>query len=58
MWAKYIMPTVTGFINQTDYSMSQALTNKEWVWALATKNEKYHPSAYCDLLQWIRLSVC
>lgn len=29
MWAKYIMPTVTGFINQTDYSMSQALTNKE-----------------------------
>lgn len=26
VWAKNIMPRETGFINQTDYSMSQALT--------------------------------
>lgn len=36
VWAKNIMPGETGFINQTDYSMSQAL-------AQTRKNNGFEP---------------
>lgn len=54
--AKNIMTPEAGFINQTDYSMSQPLKQTREIMGLSLSHQKMQP-AHCDLLPWIQLSV-